>query len=189
MGTLVTEPYVEDVPKFFGMTLEELFAVKDHTAFLDFEHGRIDELTYGARFFMDGRGLDIEGLKAALYASYQWMDGVEALLAHLGAAGYRIHALSNYSVWYRLIEDKLGLSRYLSWSFVSCLTGHRKPDPEAYLFPARALGVSPESCVFIDDRPKNVDGARRVGMPAVLRTPDIDALARDLESCGVRAQG
>lgn len=45
---------------------------------------------------------------------------MEPLLARLAAAGVPMHAFSNYPAWWRLIEGKLGLSRYLEWTFVSC---------------------------------------------------------------------
>ena len=46
MDTLVREPFFTDVPAFFGMTLDELFAEKHPTSWIDFEHGRIDEARY-----------------------------------------------------------------------------------------------------------------------------------------------
>lgn len=45
--------------------------------------------------------------------------------------------------------------------------GVRKPAPEPYLAVAEALGLPPESCLFVDDLPVNVEGARAVGMHAV----------------------
>jgi putative hydrolase of the HAD superfamily len=42
-----------------------------------------------------------------------------------------------------------------------------KPDPRAYISCASALGLSPSECVFVDDQPRNVDGARAAGMLAV----------------------
>lgn len=51
---------------------------------------------------------------------YNYIDGMQPLLARLNAAGFTLHAMSNYPVWYRLIEDKLQLSRYLHWTFLSC---------------------------------------------------------------------
>lgn len=54
------------------------------------------------------------------------MDGTESLLVRLKAAGVEMHAFSNYPVWYRLVEEKLLLSRFLEWSFVSChMVGRR----------------------------------------------------------------
>ena len=79
-----------------------------------------------------------------------------------------MHALSNYPCWYRLIEERLQLSRYVAWSFVSCETGVRKPAPEAYLHASRTLNVAPERCLFVDDRERNCDAARAVGMDAIV---------------------
>jgi putative hydrolase of the HAD superfamily len=46
--------------------------------------------------------------------------------------------------------------------------GVRKPKPEIYRLAAGRLGVEPEGCVFVDDLPANVEGARAVGMAGVL---------------------
>lgn len=168
MSTLVSEPFLADMPRFFGMSLDELIRLKDPTAFVAFERGEIDEAEYAARFFSDGRTIDVEGLKRCLRESYQWIDGMEALVAELAERRVEMHTLSNYSVWYRLIEERLELSRFVSWTFVSCHTGVRKPDADAYLGAARKLGVPPADCLFVDDRKKNCAGAEAVGMPAVL---------------------
>jgi hypothetical protein len=52
--------------------------------------------------------------------NYRYLDGMEELLQRLAAGGAHMHAFSNYPEWYRLIEGKLQLSRYLEWTFVSC---------------------------------------------------------------------
>jgi putative hydrolase of the HAD superfamily len=44
----------------------------------------------------------------------------------------------------------------------------RKPDPRAYRAALDMLGVTAPEAVFVDDQPVNVDGARAVGIPAVL---------------------
>jgi HAD superfamily hydrolase (TIGR01509 family) len=185
MGTLVTEPFDEDVPAFFGLPMDELYAAKDDEPYLLFEKGQIGEEEYCARFFRDRREVDMHGLKATIARSVQWMAGVEPLLAELKGAGYAMHALSNYSIWYRLIEAKLEVERFVEWTFVSCHTGLRKPDREAYLAAARSLGVAPSSCVFVDDRQVNVAAAAKVGMHAILRTPDIAVLRRDLNRASI----
>jgi HAD superfamily hydrolase (TIGR01509 family) len=185
METLVSEPFFQTVPKFFGMTLEELLLIKHPHSWIDFEHGRIDEATYVRTFFKDGRHVELEEIKAWMKSSYEWLDGVEDLLRELKEKQVPMYALSNYSSWYQLIDEKLGLSRYLDWRFVSCLTGVRKPDPEAYLGAARALGVSPADCIFVDDRRKNVEAAEKVGMRGILRTENISDLREALIRHGV----
>lgn len=188
MSTLVSEPFFEALPAFFGIDLAELRRRRDHDAFVAFEKGEIDEAEYSRRFFKDGEILDVKGLKEVLRTSTELLPGVERALSRLLDAKVPMYALSNYSAWYTEIDAATDLSRFLDWRFVSCLTGVRKPDPEAYLGPARALGVSVESCLFVDDRPVNVEAAEAVGMPGLLRTPELD-LEAALVELGVLAPG
>jgi HAD superfamily hydrolase (TIGR01509 family) len=169
MDTLVSEPFYTAMPEFFGMTLDELIQVKHPTAWVEFERGQISEEEYVRRFFQDGRRVDRDGLRQCVRDAYRWLDGMQPLVAQLHARGHQMHALSNYPSWYRIIEHKLQLSRYLHWSFVSCHTGVRKPEPQAFSGPCDVLGVTPEQCLFIDDRPINVAAARSLGMDAVLK--------------------
>ncbi len=184
MDTLVVEPYWEALPAFFGMSFEELVATKHPTAWIEFELGRLDEPAYLARFFRDGRPVDGEALRAHLRRSYRFVEGMETLLADLRAADHVLHALSNYPLWYRLIEAELTLSRFLNWTFVSCDTGVRKPDSRAFLGPPEALGVAPERCVLVDDRAENITAARRWGLDGIHFT-DAATLRRDLGRRGL----
>lgn len=170
MGTLVYDPFHEAMPAFFGMTLRELLEVKHPSAWVRFERGELREDELLASFFADGRCFDHAQFVAMLRRTYRWLDGIEPLLAELSERGVPMHTLSNYPCWYRLIEEALGLSRYVAWTFVSCETGLRKPDPEAYLRAARALSVPPERCLFVDDRAANCDAAIDVGMDAIVFT-------------------
>ena len=168
MNTLVYDPFYREVPAFLGLSFERLLAEKHPRSWLEFELDRIDEETLYATFFADGRAINGPGLKAHMHSSYRWLDGIEALLGELQTAGCVCHALSNYPRWYQLIEQRLGLSRYLEWRFVSCNTGVRKPQAEAYLGAARSLDVSPADCLLVDDRAANCEGAQSAGMPALL---------------------
>lgn len=167
MGTLVVEPFFEAVPAALGMSIEELLEHKHPTAWVEFETGAIDEAELRAKFFLDGRDYPHDEMKAAMVEVYDWLEGTEQLLSDLVDRGHELHLLSNYPLWYQLIEDKLRISRYAKWSFVSCHMGVRKPDPEAYLVPARALGASPAELLFIDDRGSNCKGAVQAGLDAV----------------------
>ena len=184
MDTLVHEPFYFEMPAFFGMSLEELLAVKHPTAWIDFELGRMEEDEFLATFFRDGRGFDQAGFLRMVSDAYRWLPGMEALLGRLSGQGYVVHALSNYPSWYRRIEERLGLSRFLEWSFVSCDTGVRKPDPEAFAGAAEKLGVPSGDCLLIDDREPNCAAARALGMPAV-RFTSAEDLARELAARGL----
>jgi FMN phosphatase YigB (HAD superfamily) len=52
-------------------------------------------------------------------------------------------------------------------SVFSAEEGTRKPDPEIYGRALSRLGVTPAEAIFVDDRLKNVQGARQVGMHAL----------------------
>ena len=51
---------------------------------------------------------------------YRYMDGMERLLLDLKRQDVEMHVISNYPVWYKRIEAKLGISRHLPWTFISC---------------------------------------------------------------------
>lgn len=184
MDTLVRDPFWVEIPRHFGMTLEQLLPQLQPGAWVEFELDAVDEATFVSRFFADGRAVDAEGLRAAVRAGYRLLPGVEPLLHELRARGVAMHALSNYPRWYALIEEALGLSTWVQWSFVSCDTRLRKPDPRAYLHACRTLGVEPSACVFVDDREGNCAAAREQGMDAV-RFTDAAMLRRSLVERGV----
>ena len=164
MGTLVYDPFFVEMPAHFGLSLAELIAQKHPRTWLEFELGAIDEHTCLTRFFADSRSFDHDAFRTHVRDSYALLPGIEPLLEELAAARVPMHAFSNYSVWYRLIEERLALSRWVPWTFVSCYTGVRKPSKEAYLGAAAALGVEPADCFFVDDRADNVAAAEAVGM-------------------------
>lgn len=187
MDTLVVDPFRHVMPGFFGMTLRQMLEEKHPTAWGRFERSELSEADFLASFFKDGREYDRDGFKARVRASYRWIDGIEPLLARLRERGVEMHALSNYPEWYAWIEESLGLSRYLSWSFVSCHTRLRKPDPAVYELAAQRLGLAPEQVLFIDDRGTNCDAARAVGMATIHFRGDVRELERALLEAGALA--
>ena len=185
MGTLVTEPYMEVLPKFFGMSLKEVFSRRDLHSWPAFERNEISEEDYFRESFKNiNPDLDGKKLKQMMYDYYQIIDGIEPLLKELQERSIPMYALSNYPTWYEMIEEKLKLSRYLEWKFVSCQTGVRKPDPRSYTGPAETLGVSTSDCIFVDDRKINCEAARETGMVAI-EFSNAEKLRAELMAFGV----
>ena len=90
----------------------------------------------------------------------------------------------------RLESDlaRLGVTDRLNPVVVnSARIGTAKPATEIYLAAARAVGVPPERCLFVDDSPGHVYAAQKLGLTALLhRNADglRAALAQtDLRSC------
>ena len=167
MGTVCYDPFYAEVPRFLGMTLAEVFQAKDPTAWLEFELGTLPESDFLTRFFADRRTYDHEGLKECFRSSFRYLDGMEALFKDLHEAGHRLHLFSNYTRWYRWIEERLHLTRFAEWSCVSCEMGVRKPDAAAYAAALQRVEAPAAQCLFIDDRANNCRGAEQVGIAAL----------------------
>lgn len=184
MGTLVHDPFHLEMPAFFGLSLEELMRLKHPDAWVRFEHGELSEDAFLRCFFADEREYDRAAFVGHVRSAYRFLEGMEPLLGELRDRGVPMHAFSNYPCWYCLIEQELELSRFLDWTFVSCETGVRKPDPEAYCNAVRTLEVPAERCLFVDDRRSNCVAAREAGMDAVI-FEGADQLRRALQARGV----
>lgn len=65
--------------------------------------------------------------------------------------------------------------------FISAKIGLRKPKPEIYNYVLAQLNRKPQETVFIDDRERNLIGARSVGMN-VIQFISLEQLKRDLET-------
>jgi HAD superfamily hydrolase (TIGR01509 family) len=160
-------------------------AAKHPTAWSRFEVGELSEPEFLATFFRDPRPYDTEAFRLCVRNAYAWVDGMQDLLAEHKSSGTSMHVLSNYPEWYLWIEERLRVSAYAPWTFVSCRTKVRKPDPEAFLRAARHLDVHASACLFVDDRAINCDAARAVGMPAIQFDGDVDALRDHLRARGL----
>jgi HAD superfamily hydrolase (TIGR01509 family) len=71
---------------------------------------------------------------------------------------------------------KFGLESCFDAVVLSGETRVGKPDPRAFRAALDALSVSAEVTVFVDDQPRNVDAARKLGMQAVLCADSADTI-------------
>lgn len=94
--------------------------------------------------------------------------GATALLQALRDAGKHVILLSNAQRLFTVPELKfLGIYDMFDHIFISSDYGHKKPDPEFFLLPARELGLDPSDCLMIGNDPVcDVRGALDAGMDA-----------------------
>ena len=93
----------------------------------------------------------------------------------------RTGILSNSFVGAREREQELyGFEDMCDVIVYSHEVGWMKPDPRIYHAACDRLGCAAEDAALLDDLPANIDGARAVGMHAVLFTDTAQAIA-DLE--------
>lgn len=76
--------------------------------------------------------------------------------------------------------DRSGWGDMFDTVVISGEVGMRKPEARIFRLTADRLGLPPAACVLVDDLPWNVEGARAVGMGAVLHA-DVDTTRDELE--------
>lgn len=90
----------------------------------------------------------------------------------LRAAGWRLGLVSNATAEAAEAWSGSGLARRFDAAVFSCEVGMVKPAPGIYVAAASALGVAPESCVFVGDGADGeLRGAAALGM-TVWRTAE-----------------
>lgn len=110
-----------------------------------------------------------------------FLPGAEHLMRALHEAGFaQALASSTPRVNIQLIDELLGLSRYLSTLVSGESVPHGKPAPDLFLLAAQQLGVPPHACVVIEDAVAGVQAAHFASMACIAV-----AGARDL--AGLRA--
>jgi putative hydrolase of the HAD superfamily len=92
-----------------------------------------------------------------------------AAIGEAKAAGKRVAVLSNDLDLFYGPEFRQQFSLMDEFDAVvdATYTKVLKPDPRAYRLLLDAIRLPAESCVFVDDQQRNIDGARAVGLKAV----------------------
>ncbi|WP_417432053.1 HAD family hydrolase [Kiloniella sp.] len=99
--------------------------------------------------------------------------GVEELLAHLAERDLPIAVATSTSR--KRAESHLehaGVRSYFSTIVTSDDVSRGKPDPEPYLLATKGLGVSPQSCLALEDSHNGVRSAHRAGLQTIM-IPDM----------------
>lgn len=116
----------------------------------------------------------------------QKISGSWEVLDDLKASGQRVFGLTNWGAetWPMAKEVHPELNHAFEDVVVSGVEKLIKPDHRIYEVLTDRNNLRPESCLFIDDSPKNVEGARAVGWQA-LHFIGADALRKSLEKLDV----
>lgn len=110
------------------------------------------------------------------------IDGSVAVLDDLAASGVDLYALTNWPAeLFAAARTRFDFLQRFTDIVVSGEEGVAKPDPVIFGVLRERVGRDLRSCVFVDDRPDNVDAAASSGLDAVLFT-DAIRLRADLEA-------
>jgi FMN phosphatase YigB (HAD superfamily) len=116
-----------------------------------------------------------------------WLnEPVSRLIASLDARGYKLILGSNTNALHaaNFRRKFAGTLDRFDALILSYEVGCMKPEARFYEACAKAAGVAPGSCVFIDDMAENVAGAKLAGMQS-LQYVDTEGLVAGLRELGV----
>lgn len=103
------------------------------------------------------------------------IEGSWDLLERLRDRGLALHAITNWSAetWPVGVRVHPRLGTAFDTLIVSGRERMLKPDPRIFALLCDRAQVAPQNCLFIDDSPKNIAGARDFGMQAeIFTTPE-----------------
>lgn len=186
MGAQDTESFgwlMDRLPREYGIDKTKAVAAL-YKALGDFMIGHIDNQTFWGRV---GASLGVtftEEFQATIWQDWHGADPIpemEALVHEVKAMGLRAVVFSNIlppsAARIREVAGYEGFDAEL----LSCEVGLKKPDPEIYQLAVQMAECSPEECIFIDDKEKNLVPARELGM-ATIHAISTDQIRRDLLS-------
>ena len=155
--------------KEFGLDRED-FEDRHELINPAFEMGQVGLDEYLERtVFCHPRAFHPEQFKAFMFAQSQANPETRTLVERLARSErYLMATINNEGLELNLYRiEKFDLRRDFAAFFSSCFVGERKPDAAIYRFALQVTQRKPEECVFIDDRPLNLECARRLGLRTI----------------------
>jgi putative hydrolase of the HAD superfamily len=160
-----------------------------HDDWLDMDRGVLDEPTVVRRFAarMGRPEAEMSALFDRVRESLTPIEPTVALLKELRERGLKLYGLSNMSESiFEHLRSLHGFFGAFEGIVVSARVKLVKPDPAIYEHLRGEFGLDFGESVFIDDLPRNVESARRLGLPAI-RFTSTAQVRRELEPLLARA--
>lgn len=135
---------------------------------------------------LDGREIAARGLLRRMFGAAHPDPAMVELVREIREAGVPTVLLSNS--WGEGYPEDLLLELF-DTVVISGRIGLRKPDPRIFTHTLDLIGLPAHRCVFLDDAPANVEGARAVGLHAHRHTDAVSTRAVLAELLGADLLG
>ena len=165
----------------------EEFQERHDLSFPAFDSGLITLNEYLDRtLFYRARSFSREEFTAFMFAQSKEYPVNRAVLADAASAGkYFIGSINNEPLELNQFRiEAFHLRREFVVFFSSCYVRSRKPEETIFRVALEVTQRPPEQCVFIDDRPINLESPRRLGM-GVIHHQNAQQLRSELRNLGV----
>ena len=160
----------------------------DDNAWAKFERAEIDAAEFDARFAAEAQALGhaLPGRDVLAVLAGDLRPAMVTALDQLKQAGYALGCITNNvpaGAGAGMAASPERADRYaqvfarFDHVIESSKAGIRKPDPRIYQMMCDLLGVSPQSCIYLDDLGINCKPAAQLGMHAIKVTSGEQALA------------
>lgn len=113
--------------------------------------------------------------------SYEWIRGLKE-------QGYKVYLLSNYGkTSYEAARDnhRLSFLPLVDGGVISYEVQLVKPEPGIYQALLQKYNLKPEECIFLDDKPENIEAAKALGFHGIVvesRTQAEEELEKKLKN-------
>ncbi len=159
----------KDAAAAFHLDMEE-FQDRHDLSFPAFDSGQITLNEYLDRtLFYRPRSFTREEFTAFMFAQSKEYSDTRAILDKVSLSGkYFVGAINNEPLelnQYRI--EAFDLRRNFLVFFSSCYVRSRKPEELIFRVALEVTQRRPEQCLFIDDRPLNLESPRRLGMNTI----------------------
>ncbi len=159
----------KEAANVFHLDWEE-FQDRHDLSFPAFDSGQITLNEYLDRtLFYRQRAFTREEFTAFMFAQSKEYPETRVILDKLTRSGkYFVGAINNEPLelnQYRI--ETFDLRRNFQVFFSSCYLRSRKPEEMIFRVALEVTQRPPEKCLFIDDRPLNLESPRRLGMHAI----------------------
>jgi putative hydrolase of the HAD superfamily len=150
------------------------------------EAGRITLGEYlASTVFFQPRDFTAEAFKDFMFGLSRPDPSVIAIARKLARPGLHLATLNNESEELNLHRIRsFGLHGIFGTFYSSCWLGTLKPERRIYELALAMSQADPAACVFIDDRERNLEPARALGMQAINLT-GAEKLRADLATLGM----
>ena len=189
-GVVLTNGWDHESRKSAAATFHfdwEEFRDRHDLSFPAFDSGQITLNEYLDRaLFYRTRPFSREEFAAFMFAQSKEYPETRAILDEITSSQkYFVGAINNEPLElndYRI--ETFQLRRNFQVFFSSCYVHSRKPEEAIFRVALEVTQRPPEECVFIDDRPLNLESPRRLGMNAI-HHQDAEQLRLELGKYGV----
>ena len=184
-GVLVTWRPQEIIDSFYSEPqLREALRTHafQHDDWLDMDRGTLDEASVARRCAarMARPEAELHALFDHVRAALQPIEPTVVLLRELRARGLKLYGLSNMSATiFAYLDGRHDFFQLFDGIVVSAAVKLLKPEPAIYEHLRERFKLDFAESVFIDDLERNVDSARRAGLPAIQFT-STEQVRRDL---------